>query len=306
MNVLVCGGNGFIGRHLCAALVDRGHDVTALSRDPDPADLPEGVETAMGDVTAYDSIEGHFEGMDAAVNLVALSPLFKTKAAAYDRVIRQGTEHCVRAAEEHGVERFVFMSGIHAAPDAPTPYLRAKGEAEAVVRDGDPSWVIYRPTLVFGEGCEIVEFVSLVTTPFVTGLPGGGSVRYQPMAVEDLAPMLAAGVTDEDRAGETYELGGPEVITLAEMTRLVYRSRGRSVRILPIPTSLAKVGLSVAQYVPYFPLGADQGKAMDIDLTVEHNDVDAFDVDSAEMRTLEEYLGVTTTGEEREAEATPA
>ena len=126
------------------------------------------------------------------------------------------------------------------------------------------------------------------------------------MAVEDLAPMLAAGVTDEDRAGETYELGGPEVITLAEMTRLVYRSRGRSVRILPIPTSLAKVGLSVAQYVPYFPLGADQGKAMDIDLTVEHNDVDAFDVDPGEMRTLEEYLGVATTGEEREAEATPA
>jgi len=294
MNVLVVGGAGFIGRHLCAELAARGHDVTALSREPDPGAVPDDVETAIGDVTAYDSIEPHFEGMDAVVNLVALSPLFKAPASAHDRVTRQGTEHCVRAAEEHDVERFVYQSGIFADPDAGTAYLRAKGEAEAAVRESDLSWVIFRPTMVFGEGCEIVDFVSLVTTPVVTALPGGGRVRYQPMAVEDLAPMLADGVEDEDRGGETYEVGGPQEITLAELTRLVYRSRGKSVRIVPVPTALAKVGLRIAEYVPFAPLGADQGASLDTDLVVENNDVSAFDVDPAEMRTIEEFLGVAS------------
>jgi uncharacterized protein YbjT (DUF2867 family) len=307
MDVLVVGGSGFIGSHLCATLDDRGHDVTALSRDPDPGAVPEGVSTAMGDVTAYDSIEPHFEGMDVVVNLVALSPLFKTDAAAHDRVIRQGTEHCVRAAEANDLDRIVYLSGVHADPDAATAYLRAKGEAEAAVRESALEWVIFRPTIVFGEGCEIVEFVSMVTTPFVTGLPGGGSVRYQPIAVQDLAPMLADGVEDDDRAGETYELGGPAVITLAEMTRLVYRARGRSVRILPVPTTLAKVGLSVTEHVPYFPLGADQGKALDMDLTVDDNDVDAFGVDPGEMTTFATFLGLAGNGAgERDEEATPA
>ncbi len=306
MDILVVGGSGFIGTHLCAELVDRGHDVTALSRDPDPETLPEGVETALGDVTAYDSIEPHFEGVDAVVNLVALSPLFKTSAAAYDSVIRGGNEHCVRAAEAHDVDRFVYMSGVHADPDAATPYLRAKGEAEAATRESSLDWVIYRPTIVFGEGCEIVDFVTTVTTPYVTGLPGGGSVRYQPIAVEDLAPMVADGLADADRAGETYELGGPEVLTLAELTRMIYRSKGKSVRILPIPTPLAKLGLRVTQYLPYFPLGRDQGKAMDIDLVVADNDVDAFGLASGDLTRFEAFLGLPEDADAAEGAATPA
>jgi NADH dehydrogenase len=308
MNVLVVGGDGFIGRHLCGELVGRGHDVTALSRDPDPEDLPEGVDTATGDVTAYDSIEGAFAGTDAVVNLVALSPLFKQRggAKAHDRVTRGGTEHCVRAAEEHGVDRFVYVSGVHADPDAETAYLRAKGNAEAAVRDSALSWVIVRPTLVFGDGAELFDFVSMVTTPYVTGLPGGGRVRYQPLAVGDLAPMLAAPVEDDERAGETYELGGPAVLTLADLTRMLYRSRGSSVRILPVPTVLAKAGLRVADPVPFFPLGADQAKAMDKDLTVADNDVDAFDVDQGEMTTIADYLGVRPPAGRRSGDATPA
>ena len=115
---------------------------------------------------------------------------------------------------------------------------------------------------------------------------------YQPMDVSDLAPMLADGVEDEDRGGETYEVAGPEVITLAELTRLVYRSRGKSIRIVPVPTFLAKVGLRIAEYVPFAPLGADQGASLDTDLVVENNDVEAFDVDPDEMRRIEDFLGV--------------
>ena len=139
MDVLVVGGSGFIGQHLCEELTERGHDVTALSRDPDPDDLPDGVETAMGDVTAYDSIAEHFEGKDAVVNLVALSPLFVPKGGneRHREVHTGGTENCVRAAEAAGVDRFVQMSALGADPDGATHYIRAKGAAETVVRESE-------------------------------------------------------------------------------------------------------------------------------------------------------------------------
>ncbi|MFT4922916.1 MAG: hypothetical protein ACI8XM_002135, partial [Haloarculaceae archaeon] len=154
MNVLVVGGSGFIGQHLCGELDERGHDVTALSRDPDPADLPDGVETAMGDVTAYDSIEAHFEGQDAVIFLVALSPLFEPSGGnqRHDEVHRGGTENCVRAADEHGVERFVQMSALGADPGGDTHYIRAKGRAEEIVRESSLDRVIFRPSIVFGDG----------------------------------------------------------------------------------------------------------------------------------------------------------
>jgi len=295
MHVLVAGGTGFIGRNLCAELVDRDHDVTALARTPDDADLPEGVETAVGDVTAYDSIAGAFEGQDAVVNLVALSPLFKPRGGRemHDRIHRGGTEHCLRAADEHGVERFVQISGIHADPDAETAYLRAKGQAEELVRDSGLDWVILRPTIVFGDGDEFADFVTMLTTPVVTGLPGGGRVRYQPIYVGDVTPMMADAVEDDAHVGETYEIGGPEVLTLAEVTRLVYRSRGQSTYVLPVPTLLAKLGLRALDPVPFFPLGADQARSMDVDLTAPTNDAAAFGVDPADMTTYAEYLGVS-------------
>jgi NADH dehydrogenase len=294
MQVLVVGGDGFIGRHLCAELHDRGHDVTALSRTPDDGAVPAGVETVVGDVTAYDSIEPAFEGMDAVVQLVALSPLFKAKGPGnpHDRVHRGGTENCLRAAEEHGVDRFLQLSGIHADPTADTAYLRAKGRAEDLVRESSLDWTIVRPTIVFGDGDEFGDFVGLVTTPIVSGLPGGGKVHYQPIHIGDVTPILADTLEGDEHVGETYDLGGPEELTLAEVTRMLYRARGSSVRILPVPTVLAKVGLTVMGKVPGFPLGADQAKSMDTDLVVTHNDVDAFGVDESAMTTYGEYLGV--------------
>jgi len=305
MNVLVVGGDGFVGRNLCAELADRDHDVTALARNPDESVLPDAVDVAVGDVTAYDSIEPAVEGQDAVVQLVALSPLFKAKGSGdpHDRVHRGGTEHCVRAAEAHDVDRFLQLSGIHADPEADTAYLRAKGRAEEIVRDSSLDWTIVRPTIIFGEGDEFGDFVSLLTTPVVTGLPGGGRVRYQPIFVGDAAPILADAATNEEHVGETYEIGGPEELTLADVTRLVYRAKGSKTRVVPVPTILAKVGLRVLDPVPVFPLGADQAKSMDVDLVVAHNDVDAFGVDEADLTTYAEFLGVEPRATAREVPA---
>jgi NADH dehydrogenase len=357
MNVLVTGGTGFVGSHLTRELAERGHDVTALARTPDGADLHPDVETVVGDVTARDSIEPAFEGQDAVVNLVSLSPLFKPKGGdeRHFEVHLGGTENCLRAAEAQDVSKFVQMSALGADPDGDTHYIRAKGEAERAVRDADVDWTIFRPSVVFGEGDEFVGFTKLLAPPYFTPLPGGGKTRFQPIWVGDLVEMLAMAVegvapetegsatdatgeeaaatdggetddeeeadaddvaddagdapeaagegdTDETAAdaaeavdshvGQTYEVGGPEVLTLAEVARLAHAADNKPVSVLDIPMPLAGIGLSLLDVVPGAPMGSDQYRSLQFDNTTDHNDIGAFGFTEADLTTLADYLGV--------------
>ncbi|WP_436901961.1 complex I NDUFA9 subunit family protein [Halovenus halobia] len=294
MQVLLVGGSGFIGTALSATLLERGHDVTVLSRSPDNEPIPDGVETAMGDVTAYDSLEPAFEGKDVVYNLVALSPLFEPKGGneMHDRLHRGGTENCLRAAEKHGVDHFVQLSALGADPDGPTHYIRAKGQAEKLVRDSELDWTIIRPSVVFGDGGEFLSFTRKLTPPGVAPLPGGGKTKFQPIHVDDLVGMLADSIDSDDHVGETYEIGGPEQLELAEVAKRIRRSEGKSVKIVSVPMSLAGIGLNVAGAIPGFPMGPDQYRSLKFDNTTSENDISAFGVESAELTTLSSYLGV--------------
>lgn len=294
MDILVTGGTGFIGTALCRELTERDHDVTALARTPDEDGVPNDVETVVGDVTDYESIESAFEGKDVVANLVALSPLFKPKGGdeMHDVVHVGGTRNVVRAAEEHDLDAIVQLSGLGADPNGPTMYLRTKGRGEQVVRDSALDWTIFRPSVVFGEGGEFVPFTKLLSTPYVTALPGGGKTKFQPIYRGDLVEMLADGVEDGDRRGNVYEIGGPEVLSLGDVTRMVYRAEDRSVSILSIPMPLAKFGLSLADPLSIVPFGKDQFRSLTIDNVPAHNDIDAFGVNEQSLTTLGAYLGL--------------
>ena len=299
MQVLVAGGNGFIGTNLVPALIDGGHDVTVLARNPDSDDLPDAADTASGDVTAYDSIESAVDGHDAVINLVALSPLFQPAGGdeMHDEVHRHGTENLVRAAEAGGVERFVQLSALGADPSGATAYIRAKGQAEGHVTDADLDWVIVRPSVVFGEGGEFVSFTKKLKGMFAPGLPiyplpGGGKTRFQPIHVDDLVEMLVETVVDDDHVAETYELGGPDNLTLREITNMVYDAAGKSVSIVSVPMPLAGVGLTLGGAIPGFPMGADQYRSLQFDNTTDDNDIGAFGVSEADLTSLGAYLGV--------------
>jgi len=306
MKVLVVGGSGFIGSTLCRELKGRGHEVTALSRSPSSEDLPKGVNKVMGNVADYDSIKGAFEGMDAVYNLVALSPLFKPSGGdgMHDKVHRQGTEHVVRAAEKHEVGHLVQMSALGADPDGPTAYIRSKGEAEEIVTESVLDYTIVRPSVVFGDGGEFVSFTKLLAPPYVSALPGGGKTRFQPIWVGDLVPMLADAIEDEKHVGQIYEIGGPDKLTLAEIARLIHESDGRSTTIVPVPMGLAKIGLSIGDLVPGFPMGKDQYRSLQFDNVTDDNDLDAFDVSTGELTTLKAYLNGHSGGGSETATAT--
>lgn len=293
MRVLVVGGTGFVGTALCRELDDRGHTVTAMSRSPDDENLPSGVEPVMGDVTAYDSIEGAFEGKDVVVNLVALSPLFRPDGG-YDKhfeVHLGGTENVVKAAEEHGVGRLVQMSALGADPDGDTAYIASKGQAERVVWKSSLDYVVVRPSVIFGDGGEFVSFTKRLAPRPAAPLPGGGDTRFQPIWLGDVVPMLADAAEGDEHVGETYELGGPEVLTLADVAEMAHRADGHSFTALPLPMALADIGLGLLGAVGG-PMGRDQARSLRLDNTTDDNDIAAFGVDAADLTTLGSYLGL--------------
>ncbi|MFC6723019.1 NAD(P)H-binding protein [Halobium palmae] len=292
MDVLVCGGDGFVGQHLCADLVDRGHSVTALSRSPNPDVLPDEVETATGDVTEYESIEGAFEGKDAAVNLTALPPLHQPQPGTFhDTVCIGGAVNAAHAASEHDVGRYVEMSSLGAEMDSPIAYWRTQGLGDLVVEYSDLDWVVLRPSFIFGEGSETIEFIKQYTTPYVTVLPEGGEEpTFQPIWVEDVATITAEALEDDKHIGNVYDFGGPEVLTFGEVTRMLYRAEGKSVKIFSVPMEFAKIGLRMLDPITAIPLGLDQARALEMSNVTDHNDIDAFGIDESDLFSLSAYL----------------
>lgn len=293
MEVHVTGGTGFVGSHLSNELAERGFGVVAVSRNPDeaPVAVKGSVERQEGDVTEPETLD--FEGADAVVHLVSLSPLFKPRGTTHEAVTAEGTRNVVEACEEAGVERLVHVSALGADSGGSTAYIRAKGEAEESVRGSELDWTILCPSVVFGDGGEFVSFTKLLTTPYVTGLPGGGKNRFQPVYIGDLVGMIADSLEDERHVGEKYEVGGPESLTLAEMSKMVYEAEGKSLCVVPVPMPLAKVGLSLADPLPFVPMGSDQYESLKMDNVVEGTkDVSEFGLSVEDLTTFGEYLGL--------------
>jgi NADH dehydrogenase len=284
MDVFVAGGSGFVGRRLCEVLDSRGHSVTAASRSPSATSLPPTVDTVAVDIV-NDPLEQALVGHDVVVNLVAL-PAHVQSARSHDVVHGEGTRNLVSASEAAGVRRFHQMSALGVDSDVETAYFEAKRKGEGVVRSSSLSWVIYRPSVLFGDGCRFLPFLRRLSVARVVPLPGGGRMRVQPLWIDDLVEIVAAGVSDPSRTGETYSLGGPATLTLAELVR-VLRPRGI---VVPIPHAIAAGLAVIAGAVPGVPLGRDQVRFQQHDNVADPNDVAAFGIETAELLSLQGYL----------------
>ena len=292
MDVLVVGGTGFVGTHLSTALRERDQQVTAMARTPDETTVPAGVKTVTGDVTDYDRLVEVLPDYDAVVHLVSLSPLYEPRGGrdAHEHVTVGGTRTLVRAMADVGIDRLLFQSALGADPNGPTAYIRTKGRAEGIVRSSDLDWTILQPSVIFGDGDEFVGFTRLLTTPYLTALPGGGRTKFEPIWVGDFCQIAIEALTDPSHIHETYEIGGPEVFTLAEVATAIYEADGRSLRVLPIPMLFARIGLTVASPIPVIPFGPDQYRSLTFENVTDENAVASFGLDTGDLRSFSSYL----------------
>ena len=243
--VLVTGATGFVGRHLVRRLCSDGQPVRCLVRpDSDCSVLPVGdVEIAQGAVTDRGSLVDAMNGIEAVVHLVGI--IVERGPATFEAVHVSGTGNVVAAAVQAGVRRFVYVSALGTGPRAAARYHRTKWQAEELVRGGAEAahlpyeWSIIRPSIIFGEGDGFTRSIRalLHKGPFIP-IAGSGRTRLQPIFIDDLTACIAWCLTHEEAVGQTYEVGGPDLLTFERLVDLVAQQLAVRKRKLHVPMPL--------------------------------------------------------------------
>lgn len=265
MTVAVVGATGFVGRHVVPHLGAAGHRVIAISRQGSRRDgWTDLVEARAADVDTGVGLEGALEGAEAVVHLVAIAR--ETGGRRFEETNVRGTGRVVVAAEHAGVRRIVHLSALGVIDDPKLAYLHSKWRGEQLVRESALEWVVLRPSLLFGRGDGFFNLVKTTLrwwSPGIVAIPGTGDARFQPLAVADLAVAVERSLADPERAGQVYELGGPEHLTYREIVEEVMSVTGMRRLTLGMPIPLLSALTAVTDRVlPVFPVSHDQVRSL--------------------------------------------
>ena len=273
--VLVTGASGFVGTATVERLAKDGFTVRAMVRSP--RKVPHAQENVVGDVSDPASLRNAATDCDVVIHLVAI--IKEIKDATFDKVIAEGTRNVVEAATH--AKRIVYVSALGTGPDAKGGYYESKWKAEEAVRASGKPYTILRPSTIFGPGD---EFVNQFAGKFVP-LPDGGSTKFQPVHVKDIAEMLScAALMNIDGV---FEVGGPDVLSLREMIEIAEKKRGKKAWHPSIPLGLAKVGAKLV-FDPLLKLGANMPAGSAALTMLEHDNV----CDPREMRRTHAAFGI--------------
>jgi uncharacterized protein YbjT (DUF2867 family) len=232
MRVLVAGATGFVGSHLVPALVDAGHDVRALVRDASSYEPPDGVAVTEGDLLEDSSLEGVFDDVDAAYYLVHSMGT----GGDFAERDRRAANNFAAAADAAGVSRVVYLGGLGETGDDLSPHLASRREVEAVLADAAFDLTTLRAAVIVGSGSagfdvvyQLIDRLPVMVTPKWVRTP------CQPIAIADVVSYLVGVLDHPESAGETYEVGGPEVLSYETMLERTAALAGKRIWILPVP-----------------------------------------------------------------------
>ena len=259
--VAITGGSGFIGRHVAEHLLRAGARVRIISRHPERqwavrvlGDLG-CVEFARADIGDAAALSRALGGADSVVNLVGAF------GGNLDAVQGSGLASLATAARKAGAGALVHVSAIGADAGSPVAYASSKARGEQAVLSAFPTATVLRPSVVFAGDDNFLNMFARMMR-LVAGLPVPNVMPVfvpegllQPVFAGDVALAVAAALGDPARhGGRTYELGGPEVLTMLDLNRRIAAAAGTGTRLLPLPDAVA----SVFAALPGTPISRDQ------------------------------------------------
>ncbi len=256
--ILVAGGTGFVGAGIVRELARRGKRITVLTRDAARAAkrFPGlDVEYREGDVRDPARLAPALEGVEVVIGCVQFpnSPIEnRRRGYTFEETDAAGTERLVEASKTAGVQRYIYVSGAGASPDSEYHWFRAKWRAETAVRDSGITYVIFRPSWVYGpEDRSLNRFLTMSRFfPFVPIIGIGSRQRLQPVFIDDLGWAVAEAVDNRAADNRVFEIGGPEVLTMKEIIRTGLEVMDRRRFLLPVPKVLMKAQSALLQFLP--------------------------------------------------------
>jgi len=304
LTICVLGGTGFVGTELVTRLAMDGHWVrvpTRSSAGNDALRVLDTVRLIRADIHDPNTLNRLFAGADVVINLVGI--LNETGKNTFRSVHVSLAEKVIAAAKNARVRRLLHMSSLAAdAASAPSEYLRSKGEAEARVR-ASPStlgWTIFRPSVIFGPDDTLTNrFARLLR------LSGGflplarAGAKFAPVSVEDVGQAFRVALTDQTTIGQTYELCGPEIMTLEKLVRTTAAVAGIRCTILRLPDFVAWLQAAVMTLLPGKPFSLDNYRSLTIDSVCRDNGCARLGIEPKPMlAVLPTYLGIQSAPEQ--------
>ncbi len=228
--VLVTGASGFVGSHLCPALIDAGHDVRAMTRHPD--DYTGAGAPVAGDVFDRDTLTAPLEGVRAAYYLV-----HSLDSEDFERKDADAARGFGRAAAAAGVEQIIYLGGLGADDDDLSAHLRSRRQVEGLLAEAGVPVTVLRAAVVIGHGGisweltrQLVRHLPAMLTPSWT------KTRTQPIALDDVVRYLAGVLGQQDAIGRVFEIGGPDVLRYVDMLGRAAKVMGTFRRpMIPVP-----------------------------------------------------------------------
>ncbi len=265
-NILVLGGTGFVGHHVCEKLQRAGWAITVPTRRASNAKAVQHLpRLTVIEANAHDeaTLARLLPGHDAVVNLIAI--LHGTEAA-FERVHVELPQKLARACLASGVTRLVHISALGVALDSPARYQRSKARGEAALRAAALDLTVLRPSVIFGAGDRFLNLFAQLQSVFPVVPLAGASARFQPVWVEDVAQAVVASLEQHSSIGQTFECAGPEVLTLADLVRIAGRYGSHQRPVLPLPMALGRLQAMLMELAPGEPLmSRDNLAAMSVD-----------------------------------------
>lgn len=292
--VTIYGGSGFVGRYIARRMAKQGWRVRVAVRRPNealhvkPYGVVGQVEPVFCNIRDDASVASVMTGADAVVNCVGT---FDARGRNnFQAVQHEGAGRIARLAAAEGVAQMVHISAIGADPEGESAYAQSKGDGEAAVLQHMPSAVILRPSVIFGaEDGFYNRFASMARFGPVLPLVGGHT-RFQPVYVDDVARAAELGILGQAEAG-VYELGGPQVASLADLVQEMLQEIRRRKLVLNLPFFAGRLMATGFRTLEILSLGLFRNGILTSDQVVQ---LRSDNVVAADARGLAD-LGITPT-----------
>jgi NADH dehydrogenase len=262
--VVLVGGSGFLGARVAEEVLRRGARLRVASRHGEHAlklkplgNLGQ-VQFAPCDVRNRDQLAAAVTGADAVVYLVGAF------AGDVEALQRDGAALAASAAKASGASAFVHVSAIGANADSDVRYARTKAEGEEAVLSAFPQASIIRPSVLFGEDDNFINLFAGLISTFPVLPVFGPDAKLQPLFVDDAAKAIANALADPGKhGGRTYEIGGPQVVTMGELNRKIAAAQGRKRLFAELPDQISCLIAAATGWLPGAPITLDQWKLLE-------------------------------------------
>ncbi|MGH1537798.1 MAG: complex I NDUFA9 subunit family protein [Gammaproteobacteria bacterium] len=269
LTICILGGTGFVGSHLCAELVERGHHVKVLTRQRERHRellvLPS-LELIQANIHNEDALKKHFENCDAVINLVGILNEKTHDGSGFHIAHVELARKVITMCTSCKVPRLLHMSALNANPDEKSFYLRTKGEAENYVHTFAANKIAvtsFRPSVIFGaEDSFINRFAAILKiTPGIFPL-ACANTKFAPVYVNDVVKVMANAITEKQASNERINLCGPKQYSLKQLVNYVATINHLKRTVLGLPNWASKLQASILEYVPGKPFSMDNYRSL--------------------------------------------